>query len=321
MVMATPFLHALRESAEGEIWGVGKSMGMHLYNGLNYFDRFIPQDDKNPIGFLDRVSAIKSVRFDRAIVLPHSFRSALLFFLSQVPERIGYARNKRSLLLTRRLEETVAQPEPTVQHYLRMLDGLGMRRCIESPVLKVTEDEEQKFDSRFMDVGGDFVVFIVGAQYGPSKRWPDACFSELADMIIERLGLPIYILPGKEEEGIARRVRDGVQNSEMVQIKSMGVRDLKVCLSRASLVVSNDTGPRHISAALSVPTIIILGPMDDRYTRYPNDFAYTMSRDVPCRPCNKKKCDRNHECLRGIAPGDVFRRVEEVLRERLARAD
>ena len=133
----------------------------------------------------------------------------------------------------------------------------------------MTEDEERRFDDRFPDVGGNYVVFIVGAQYGPSKRWPDSHFSALADLLVERFPVRVYLLPGKGEEGVARRVYEGAKHKERVEIKDMDMRELKVALSRASLVVSNDTGPRHISVALSVPTIVILGPMDERYTAYP----------------------------------------------------
>jgi len=97
-----------------------------------------------------------------------------------------------------------------------------------------------------------------------------------------------------------------------VAIKSMDIRDLKVCLSRAAAVVSNDTGPRHISAALSVPTIVLLGPMDEQYTRYPSPCTYTLSKDMPCRPCNKKKCDKHHPCLSDIKPDEVFLKLEDV---------
>ena len=93
----------------------------------------------------------------------------------------------------------------------------------------------------------------------------------------------------------------------------MDVRELKVCLARASVVVSNDTGPRHISAALHVPTVVILGPMDERYTTYAGSFTHTVCKDIPCRPCNMKRCDRDHACVKGISPEEVLHKVEEVL--------
>jgi heptosyltransferase II len=321
MVMATPFLLSLRQSVEGEIWATGKPSAMHLYNGLNLFNRFIPYDGKSVVRFLDLVSVIRGGSFDRGIVLPHSFRSALLFFLARVRERIGYSRNKRGIMLTRTVEERLGRPEPTAEHYLRILDAVAARRTVEAPLLQVTDDEEQRFDERFVHVSGGYVVFIVGAQYGPSKRWPDTYFSELADLLVERLSTSIYLLPGKGEEGIARRIRDGARHKERIQVKDMDVRELKVCLGRAALVVSNDTGPRHISAALSVPTIVISGPMDERYTIYPNSFTYCMSKDLECRPCNRKWCDRDNQCLKGIRPEEVLRKVEEVLGGQPIRVD
>jgi len=313
MVMATPFLRAFRESLEGELWAVGKPSAMALYHGLDLFDRFFLYDGRNLVRFLDLVSAIRSCRFDRGIVLPHSFRSALLLFLAGVRHRTGYGRNNRGLMLHTIIEESPSQPEPTVEHYLRILDALSAGRTAETPFLRVTEDEERKFDEKFPEVTGRYAVFIAGAQYGPSKRWPDAYFSRLADMLTESYPLRVYLLPGKGEEGIAGRIRDGAEHKERVEVKSMDARELKVCLGRASVAVSNDTGPRHISAALHVPTVVILGPMDERYTRYPGGFTRIVSKDVPCRPCNMKRCDSDHECLKGISPEEVFRLVREAL--------
>jgi ADP-heptose:LPS heptosyltransferase len=94
----------------------------------------------------------------------------------------------------------------------------------------------------------------------------------------------------------------------------MNVRDLKVCLSRASFVVSNDTGPRHISAALSVPTIVLLGPMDDKYTAYPSSFTHKLwKEDLLCRPCNKKQCNKGHECLAEILPDEVLKTIGGII--------
>jgi heptosyltransferase-2 len=321
MVMATPFLLSLRQSIGGEIWATGKPSAMHLYNGLDLYDRFIPYDGKSILGFLDLVSSVRRARFDRGIVLPHSLRSVLLFFLGQVRERVGYSRNKRGMMLTTTVSERPGGPEPTVEHYLRVLDVLAAERIVEAPRLQVTDDEERRFDDRFAEVSGEYVVFIIGSQYGPSKRWPDTYFSALADLLVDRFSISVYLLPGKGEEEIARRIRDGARHKEQIVVKDMDVREMKVCLARASLVVSNDTGPRHISAALSVPTIVILGPMDERYTIYPNSFTHCMSADIPCRPCNRRQCDRDHECLKGIKPEEVAHKVEEVLGGRFVTAD
>ncbi len=87
---------------------------------------------------------------------------------------------------------------------------------METPFLRVTDDEERRFDERFTDVAGGYAVFIAGAQYGPSKRWPDTYFSRLADMLAERFSLRVYLLPGKGEEEIAGRIYDGVTHKEAV---------------------------------------------------------------------------------------------------------
>ena len=315
MVMAVPFLHALRAYDYGEIWAVGKSNAIHLYNGLNLFDRFISIDDKGIVALLDRTSALKKVAFKRAIALPHSFRSAFFFYNLRIKERVGYARNKRGFMLTQKLKQDAAEPESTVEHYLKIIDALGVTRSLDAPLLLVTDDEDEKFDETFPDVSKPYGVFIVGAEYGPSKCWPQKHFSELADKIIEKYGVKIYMLPGKHEEKLAHKVLEGTKNKNSIEVKSMNVRDLKVCLSRAAFVVSNDTGPRHVSAALSVPTVALLGPMDERYTAYPSSCTHKVSKNVFCRPCNKKKCDRNHECLAEILPDEVLEIIGGIIEQ------
>jgi heptosyltransferase II len=315
MVMAVPFLRSLRASLKGELWGIGKTNAMHIYNGLDLFDRFVPFDRRGFLPFLDTVNSLKDAHFEWGIMMPHSFRSALLFFTAHVAERIGYPRNRRGFMITRPVPEGPG-PEPTVEHYLRIIDSLGGARVEDAPLLAVTADEENRFDQKHMDISGRYAAFIPGAQYGPSKRWPDRHFSELADMIVTNFDMKVYILPGKSEEMLARAVREDARRKDRVEVELLDIRDLKVCLSRASVVVSNDTGPRHIAAALAVPTVVLLGPMDEIYTRYPSPHTYQAMADIPCRPCNKKKCDRDHECLKGITPSDVFLKVENILNDR-----
>lgn len=313
--MAIPFLQSLRASLDGELWAVGKSKALQLYNGNDLFNRFIPFDRKGFTPFIDLIASVKSPGFVRAVAMPHSFRSALLFYVAQIGERIGYARNKRGFMLTCQVPEKV-RPEPTVEHYLKIIDVMGGRRMLEAPVLSITEDEERKFDENHVDMKRPYVVFITGAQYGPSKCWPGANFSELANMITGDGATNVYILPGVGEEKFAHKIRDGVKSKERVSVISLDIRELKVCLSRASAVVTNDTGPRHISAALSVPTVVLLGPMDERYTHYPSRFTYPILKEVPCRPCNKRKCERDHACLRAITPGEVFEKLGEIFEHR-----
>jgi heptosyltransferase II len=312
MVMATPLLHALRTSLDGELWGIGKSNAINIYRGLDLFDRFISLDEKGLVSFLDLVTSLRQEGFKRAIALPHSFRSALLFFAAGVPERVGYARNSRGYMLTLRVQEE-EKPEPTVEHYLKIIDALGGPRLIDAPLLFVTDDEEEKFDKGQTDVRQPYVAFIPGAQYGPSKCWPQSHFAELADMIAERYNMKTYILPGMDEEAMALKIREQAGQKEFIEIKVLAITDLKVCLSRAAAVVSNDTGPRHISAALAVPTITLLGPMDERYTTYPNPFSHHLIAEVPCRPCNKRKCDGDHACMAGITPAAVFAKLSGIL--------
>jgi len=312
MVMAIPFLHALRRHSQDEIWAMGKESAIHLYNGLGLFDRFVAIHGKGLTLFFETSNRLNKVGFTRAIALPHSFRSALFFFNLRVRDVIGYARNRRGSMLNVKVQEEGGL-ESTVEHYLRIADTLGVPRSIEAPLLAVSADEEKKFDEEFSDMRRPYGIMIVGAQYGPSKCWPASNFSELADEIIERYDTNVYMLPGRDEEDLARKVHEGIRARDRAGIKSMNIRDMKVCLSRAAFVVSNDTGPRHISAALSVPTVVLAGPMDERYTSYPSGHTRVDSKNMACRPCNKKKCDSGHGCMTEIKPQEIAEIVGDIL--------
>ncbi len=312
MVMATPFLASIKASLDHELWAIGKSSAMSLYNGMDLFDRFIPIENRGIAHFFDTVNLIKQKGFERAIILPHSMRSTLLFFLARVKIRVGYPRNKRGFMLTVKVRETI-RPEPTVEHYLRILDALGEKRLFDEPKLTVTPHEE----NRYMEEHGvrqtPYVVFIPGAQYGPSKRWLPSYFSELADMIIQKMGYSVVILPGKDEMDLAHNIKQRAACKEGIEIKDLNLSDLKVCISKAIATVSNDTGPRHISAALSVPTFVLIGAMDQVYTDYPSNNTFCFVHHVPCRPCNKQVCHKNLECLSGITPIEVYKKMEEII--------
>jgi len=310
MVMATPFLLSLR-SLPCTLWGLGGRTPPHLYEGLDIFDGFLTFEGRR---FFDLVFLLRRQGFERGIILSHSLRPALLFFLAGVRERIGYDVGGMGPLLTYREKR---RQESTVDHYLRLLKPLGVEVKIRAPLLRVTGEEVGRFQAKHPDVPPRFSAFIVGARFGPSKMWPEEHFSRLAEGIARDLHIPVFILPGPGEKEIAYRIRDLCREKDRVFIKVLDVAELKVMLSRAVFVVTNDTGPRHIAAALSVPTFVLLGPMDESYTSYPSPTTYLLKADVACRPCNRKTCNRDHACMRAIRPAQVLERIEEVMRATL----
>lgn len=310
MIMATPFLFSLRASYQGEIWAIGEKKAFFLYKGLDLFDRFITFEKKDLPFFLKMVFALRKERFSTGIILPHSFRSALLFYLSEIERRIGYDVNWRGFLLTDRLER---RKESTVLHYLRLLEPLGIEKKLDTPVLKVTEEERRKFFDKNRDLFLPYGAFIIGASFGPSKIWPLEYFSELAERIRKAFDMKILLLPGPKENQIGERILNLCREKEGISVRYLDISELKACLSEAKFVVTNDTGPRHIASAFSVPTFVLIGPMDECYTSYRTERTYLFMKDLSCRPCNKKICPKDHSCMRLISVDEVFQKIREVL--------
>jgi heptosyltransferase-2 len=96
--------------------------------------------------------------------------------------------------------------------------------------------------------------------------------------------------------------------------RGVGLGALKELVRRSSLVIANDTGPRHFAAAFGVPTVTLFGPTDPRWAQTYHERERVVRIEVPCGPCQLKRCPIDHRCLRGLGPEAVLGAAGEVLR-------
>jgi len=153
-----------------------------------------------------------------------------------------------------------------------------------------------------------------GASFGSSKCWPTENFAELAELCERRLSAKIVLFSGPGEEDIARAII--TQNHAKIIDTSQDGIDLellKPLIRRCNLLITNDTGPRHYAVAFDVPVVVIMGPTDPRYTNSNLDNTIVLRKELPCSPCHKKVCPRQHECMTGITANEVFGAAEKLL--------
>ena len=238
---------------------------------------------------------LKKRRYDRAIVLPNSWKSALIPFLAGIPERSGYVGELRYGLLNS-LQSSSKAPMP--EHYARL--GGGAARELERPHLEVTPLEIDEAKQRF-GLSGAYCVLCPGAEYGPAKRWP--YFRELA----ARLGATVVILGSAKDAPAAA----GVPGMNLVGRTSLD--DAIRLIAGASAVVSNDSGLMHIAAALGRPQVALFGSSSPEHTPPASAAARVLWLRLECSPCFERECPLGHfRCMKELSVDTVLGAVRSL---------
>jgi heptosyltransferase-2 len=324
-VMATPALRALRAAyPRARICVEGRPVLAGLLRGLPHFDEFLPDPGRGLAGALARARALRARRFDWALLLPDSPRAALGPCLARVPRRVGYARDPlRRALLTEALpppRDAAGDrlPIPMVERYLRLTRHLGCadRGLFEELVVDPQVAASLDADLERRGVSRDEPVLAVtpGAGFGPSKLWPPAHFARACDLLARRFGLRPVLAPAPNEVGIARAVAELATERVVCRLDpTVSLEELKALVARARLVLSNDTGPRHVAVALGRPVVVLMGPTDPRHTAVNLERQRVLREEVECSPCQLKVCPIDHRCMTRLAPERVLRAAEELL--------
>jgi len=334
LVMAMPTLRALRTLYPGaEITALLKRPMRPLLEPCPWVDRVItPRHRKGGRRREDRGTGLAGLarklaggRFDTALLLANSFRSALLVRLAGIPRRVGYARDGRGALLTdgllpRRSVGGRYLPTPARDYYLGLARYLGAPEPDRALTLFTRPEIDAQVKARFRAAGHDpeagpgLAILVPGANYGDAKMWYPERFAREADRMAGALGLRVAVSGSPAERAILAEVIEAAR-AEVLDLPRLGftLRELKSAVRLASIVVSNDTGPRHVAAALGVPVVTLFGPTDPAWTEIGFPLERQVRVDVFCGPCQKKHCPLDHRCMQRIEPEMVMEPVVELL--------
>jgi heptosyltransferase-2 len=323
-VMTTPALAGLRGAFPGtRIALLAKPRVAELFRHHPDVDEVIvyerPGRHEGAPGRLRLGRELRRRRFDAALLLQNAFDAALLAFLARIPERAGYPTDGRRLLLSLPVPLThdILQRHE-VEYYLCLLDGLGVPRP-EPPVLKllVTDGERAGISSRLaalgLEPGTPIVAINPGATYGSAKRWYPDRFAAVADALSEEWGAAIAVVGSPAEAPLAGEIEAAARRGVVNLAGKTTVREMMALLSLSSFLVTNDSGPMHIGAALGVPLAAIFGPTDWRRTSPWTSLAKVVRVEIDCSPCRRRTCDRGHECMLGVTPEMVVDAARQLL--------
>lgn len=274
IVMATPALRLIRSQyGQSRITAVVRPGLAPLLSGLASIDDCLEVDSGGIIRLFKAGRQLAGTRPDQMLVLPNSMRSALLSFLSRAGKRSGFRRQGRGILLTQPILPNTQSDgiRTTLDDYITLAETCtgtafsGDR----TPELSVTQEERSAAERSVPLDDGKFVVMVPGANR-LDKRWPPDRFARVAEHLFHNHGLRTALTGSPAEAPLVREIALSADCPIIdLATSAAGLGALKAVLQAASLVITNDTGPRHIAAALGTPVVSLFGPTDHRWTILP----------------------------------------------------
>jgi heptosyltransferase-2 len=282
------------------------------------------------IGDRRREAAVLAAgRFEAALLLPNSFRTAWDARRAGIGERWGVAANLRSVLLTRAIARPGHAGRPFTRrhakihhsaYYLALVRGLGFEARESLPRITVrphTASRAAALLSRYdIDPSARIVGFAPGAAYGHAKRWPPSRVAQVIERLAREFRAACILVGAAGDRDAGREIESALPPGIRV-VNLIGRTDLRQLigvLARCAAFVSNDSGAMHLAAALGVPVTAIFGPTDERVTS-PLGNHDVLVHQVFCRPCMLRDCPIDHRCMKGITADAVFAAVSARLHD------
>ncbi|MCX8090568.1 MAG: lipopolysaccharide heptosyltransferase II [Verrucomicrobiae bacterium] len=210
-----------------------------------------------------------------------------------------------------------------IHEYLHLVGALGANPQPVAPLLCVADEEVAAVKARFglEREPRPLLALNPGAEYGPAKRWPAERFTAAAREIQRRTGCVWLVLGGAAEAGLATEIATAIGAAAGAVVRNLAgqtsLRELMALLRIARVLLTNDTGPMHVAAALGRPVVALFGSTAPELTGpgLPGDSRHRiLSARVPCAPCFRRTCPIDLRCMRRLEVETVVMAVSEVLR-------
>ena len=296
-----------------------------ILKGNPHIDEVIVYDKnkkhKSMLRNIDFIKGLRSEKFDMVLNLHSTKRTNLLCFLAGIPRRIGYARGKADFLLTDKIEYTKKSGEKHEAEYsLDILRYLGINPEFSNPFVCVQQEDEKRAEEILEGLGianGEkFAILHPGASC-KSKMWPLKNFAKIGDMLMENLKTKVMInlVPGQADLG--EKVKGMMKNKPVFFCDPTTLGELAALFKKAGLVISNDSGPVHIAAAVGCPVISIFGRNQKGLSpvrwKPLGAKALAIHKDIGCTECLAHDCKKGFLCLESVSAQEVFEKAKDFL--------
>jgi heptosyltransferase II len=303
-----------------------------IYSGVDFVDAVLEVDKEHVHrgmrGIRLLAAELRNMRFDTAILLQNAFEAAYLAWAAGIPIRLGYSRDSRRLFLThpaRRAPEL--QNLHQAYYYLGILWAAGLTsvppwkdpECRPSLRIPVRATDRSKAVQILRDHGiapGERIVGLnPGAYYGGAKRWLSERYAQVAEALIEKSGIRIVLLGSAQERLISDEIAGNMKYKPTVLAGRTSLGELMGLIEQCTLLITNDSGPMHIAAALDTPQIAIFGSTSDMATGPLSRVARVLREPVDCSPCFLRECPIDLRCMKAVTVDCVLREAEAQLRQ------
>ena len=260
--------------------------------------------------------SLRERHYREAIVLPNSFKSALIPFFADIPLRAGFVGESRHGLVNV-VHKLDARALPLMaERYAQLAEEPGepVSRRLAKPRLLVDLANQLITMSRLgLDRRRPVVVFCPGAEYGPAKRWPAGHFAALARRLADR-GAAVWMIGSEGDRPIAEEIARLSEGRAISLCGRTGLGSAVDLMSAAELVVSNDSGLMHVAAALEKPLIALYGSSSPEHTPPMAESARIVRVEgLACSPCYERTCPLGHfRCMNELAPERVAAEIETI---------
>ncbi len=323
-VMCLPALESLKALfPSSEITVLTKTRSVPVFQNNPFIKDIVEYDDKKRHrglrGRLRLAGELKERGFDLAVLFQNAFDAAFISFVAGIPERAGYARDLRSGLLTKAVRVTKEiKKRHQVFYYLNIVENLGGRAGSHIPRIYLSDGESawaDEFIRKSGLTGACLVGAAPGASYGPAKRWGAENFAQALAMLSQSFKCIPVIFGGTEDMEVCAEVAGKIRGKHLNVAGLTTLRQFMALLARVKVLITNDSGPMHISSALDVPTIAVFGSTDPLLTGPSAEKARVIIKKTECSPCFERVCRYGHyKCLSAISPDEVFHEAEALMR-------
>ena len=315
-IMALPALRAMRSKfPEVEIAILARPYVADIYRDQEICNNLISYDSQaKHAGILGRerlAADLRAQEFDVALLLQNAFDAAWLAWRAGIPERIGYARDGRSFLLTKPIPVPEAGEIPPHEkfYYLELLRRAGWIDSLsdESFIsLNVSESSRRQAEEFLAQSGARSnsvrIAIGAGASYGSAKCWPPSRFAALANRLQSESDADVILFGTAAEAAVTRVISSELRRPPVDLTEKTAIVDLPALLAQCHLFIGNDSGAMHVAAGVGLPVVAVFGPTDP-YGTAPVTLRHTIVQQKPyCSPCFLRHCPTDHRCMRAITP-------------------
>ena len=326
-IMSIPALWAIRRRwPEAEITILGRPAIAELYAGQEFANRVmsVTGNLKNPIVAERQSRELRGERFDCAVLFQNAFSAAWLAWRAKIPQRIGYARDARGLLLTR----AIAVPKPgeipahESYYYLELLRRTGWLDElpeVEQISLKLNPEMAAWAEARICEAGARSKMRIAlapGASYGSAKCWLPERFAAVADALVDEFGADVILFGTSSEIEICRTIAQRMRHRPVTLAGQTSMSELPALFSRCQLFLGNDSGAMHVAAAVGLAVVAVFGSTDPGGTAPVTVQKLLARHAVSCSPCFLRECPIDHRCMTRVSVEDVRRAATKMIEER-----